>query len=216
MIKKRGIVFTGLSQIIRSSFNCRVFLEEEYSYQSIIAINHIASLNIVLLDCRNHNIENTIREIRRIKSSIEILIFAQQLDYDIAIDCLIAGAKGFILQNCEIDEISKAIFSLLHHKKYWCRDLLEKMAIEALKNAEELHRANVVDTQISGMQKMSHRQKQIITYLLTDMPQVAIAEKLSISNSAVSQYKANIFRTLHVNTRTELRNLCASMNYLTN
>lgn len=211
IFEKRDIIKIGLQQIIKHSLNCEISLEDSYCEETKIKLNNYAKFDIIILGNIDQNIRVIADEIKRLKTQAEILIFVDRLEYPVIINLLLIGVKGFLLENCDDNEIRFAIERLLLKKRYWCQDLFEEMALKAIliespQNSDD----NKNIEQDSPDRKLTKRQKEIVKFLREGKSLFEISGELGITISTISTHKSIIFKKLAVKNLVDLLQLYES------
>lgn len=104
-----------------------------------------------------------------------------------------AGAKGFLAKNSAPEEVKKALLSVIGGKKYYSRQILDKL----------------IDIQFdiatnNPFHQLSERESQIATQLVQGTNLTDISKTLHLQKTTVSTYKKRIFEKLKVKNLVEL------------
>lgn len=163
------------------------------------ALAAIASnpVELVLLDIGIPGGEgfSMIERIRRIRPGVRILMFSAVDEGLYAIHYLKAGANGFISKNAPLEEIKKAIASVLETGRYVSKRVQEQLL---LGNYDR-------DTKFNNpLDSLSQRELEVMDMILDGKWTKEIATRLNITGSSVSTYKSRIFEKIGVSTVIEL------------
>lgn len=203
-----AIVRIGLNQIISGNFDCEVLSVESTVSEVTRHVKSRVKFDLVIIGNIEEEVEELINEIRQFSDETGILIFAQNMHYAHAMNCLIAGANGFLTQRAPSNEIIRAIERVLSQNRYLCMELLEAMAQETFLN--NVHRRKNPSARKRDMpsksvhDRLSKRQKEIVDYLIKGETVSSIANHLDIKVSTVATHKSILFEKLGVKNVLEL------------
>ena len=122
-----------------------------------------------------------------------VLMFSMSAENVYAKRFLKAGAMGFVSKNAGLVELKKAVELVLNDRKYISESLAEQLAGEIGSQQP----SNPFD-------KLSAREFEIATLLMTGKSGSEISEMLSINSSTVGTHKARLFEKLGVSNLPEL------------
>lgn len=95
-----------------------------------------------------------------------------------------AGAKGFLLKNIEIDDIKKAIHTVMDGKSYFSNELL------SILTSKFIHKS--IDGESNIEVRFSKREVEILQLICDGLTNAEIGEKLFISSRTVDGHRANL------------------------
>ena len=113
-----------------------------------------------------------------------------------------AGAKGFLPKDSSLDEIKKALNLVLNNRKYISAALAESLAEDSISDAP----ANPFD-------KLSQREFEITSLLLSGKTITEIGKLLTLQLSTIGTHKARVFEKLGVANMLELKDLATGYNF---
>lgn len=93
-----------------------------------------------------------------------------------------AGAKGFLLKNSEIDEVTDAIFEVQKGNSYFSQELLYNVIKNFKKNKETEEESAT----------LSKRELQVLEEICKGLSNQEIADNLFISKRTVDKHRANL------------------------
>jgi two-component system invasion response regulator UvrY len=129
----------------------------------------------------------------------KVLIFSMNSENIYAKRFLKMGAKGFISKNALLEDIIKAINTVLNGRKYISESLAQSLAEESIS-----------DTHTNPFDKLSKREFEIVSLLVSGQTLNEIAICLNLHSSTVGSHKARIFEKLGVANILELKELANS------
>lgn len=137
-----------------------------------------------------------IRNFRRRKPDIKILIFTASNAIDQAVKALECGANGYVLKGSRIEDLANAIRSVMDGETYITQQMAARV-IMALRQAS---------LQQSGKQKvqLSSREQQVTDLLMKGKTNREIAATLKISEKTVKHYMTVLMQKMHARNRVEV------------
>lgn len=150
-----------------------------------IGLNSLDGLSVL----QRNNSENI-----KIKS----LVFTSQLASTYAARCMQAGALGFINKSASLEELIKGLDTLNDGYLYFPKEVLG-------------HYMEYKSNSTCGTPKLTNKEIIVLQLLVQGLSNVAIGEKLHLSNKTVSGHKINILRKLGVRTTIELAEIAKEM-----
>ncbi|MFJ7142003.1 response regulator [Pseudomonas protegens] len=129
------------------------------------------------------------------------LVFTSQLASTYAARCMQAGALGFINKSASMDELIKGLQTINDGYLYFPKEVLAHY-MEHGQNSE------------LSAHKLTNKEVIVLQLLAQGLSNVAIGEKLHLSNKTVSGHKINILRKMGVRTTIELAGIAKEMNLI--
>jgi two-component system invasion response regulator UvrY len=129
----------------------------------------------------------------------KVLIFSMSSENIYAKRFLKAGAKGFVSKEALLEEIKKAINLVMNGRKYISESLAQSLAEESFS-----------DKHVNPFDKLSKREFEIVSLLITGQPVGEISKNLNLHTSTIGTHKARLFEKLGVTNVLELRELADS------
>jgi len=130
-----------------------------------------------------------------------VLVFSVSAENTYAKRFIKAGAYGFVSKESPLDEIIKAINLVLNDRKYISESLAYKIAEDSLSGRTD-----------NPFNKLSPREFEIVSLLLSGQTVSDIAQSLNIQTSTVGTHKARLFEKLNVTNLLELKEQATAYN----
>ncbi len=168
----------GLKFILQNMENVEVVGEASSGKEFLNLLQFIVP-DIVLMDISMPNmngIEATKLALEKFPD-LKILVlsmFGDDAYYNTMIEL---GVKGFVLKDCDADELKDAITSIISGKTYFSQDLLLKL---------------IRDKNTSPTIKLSRREKEVLQYICKGYSTLQISEALHISHRTVERHRASL------------------------
>lgn len=189
-----AVVRTGLKQIIESDPNLKVMGEASSGFELIEKIQE-GNYDVVLLDISMPGKDGleTLKEIKKIKPKLPVLIFTVYPEDQYAVRLLKAGASGYLNKECEPEELIEAIHRVAMGRKYVSENLAELLA-------QKLEDSSSVPLH----ELLSDREFQVLCLIASGKTIKEIAEELQLSSNTVSTYRIRILEKMKMKNNAEL------------
>lgn len=189
-----AVVRTGLKQIIESDPNLRVTGEASSGFELLEKIQE-GNYDVVLLDISMPGKDGleTLKDIKRIKPKLPVLIFTVYPEDQYAVRLLKAGAAGYLNKECEPEELIEAIHRVAMGRKYVSENLAEILA----QKIEET-------SSVPLHESLSDREFQVLCMIASGKTIKQIAEELQLSSNTISTYRIRILEKMKMKNNAEL------------
>lgn len=133
------------------------------------------------------------RRLKELLPDMQILMLTVYNNDELIFKALEAGASGYLLKRFERDEIVQAIEDVLQGGAPMTAEVARKVV-------RSFRKPKAPDTDV---QSLTAREEELMNLLAEGLASKEIADKLSISYTTVCKHLGNIYRKLHVQSRTE-------------
>lgn len=134
-----------------------------------------------------------LQQIREHYPKLPVLVLSVHPEDQYAIRVMRAGASGYLNKESASEELVKAVHRVLLGKKYITPELAEKLAETLDQDAERLPHENLSD-----------REFEVMRQLAAGGSVSEIAERLLLSPTTVSTYRARILTKMNAKTNADL------------
>jgi two-component system invasion response regulator UvrY len=134
-----------------------------------------------------------LQEIKHHYPRLPVLILSVHPEDQYAVRVLKAGASGYLNKDSAPDELVKAVHQVLLGKKYITSSIAERLALLLGQDAEKLPH-----------EMLSDREFEVLKLLAAGHAISDIAEKLSLSSTTISTYRARILTKMSMKTNADL------------
>ncbi len=131
----------------------------------------------------------------------KVLMFSMSAENIYAKRFMKAGAYGFVSKEAPLEEITKAITTILGGKKYISEALAQKLAEDSYSGKSG-----------NPFNELSPREFEIVSLLLEGKTVTEISQVLNIQTSTVGTHKARLFEKLGVENILQLKELATTYN----
>ncbi|TLU99388.1 response regulator [Dyadobacter luticola] len=174
-----------------------VNIYEAADFKEAIYVASEHELDLVLLDIDIPGGEGTqmIGKIRNLQPKVPILMFSGIDETLYPLHYLKAGANGFVSKNASIEDLKRAILSVLAGGRYLSQRVQHQLFKSTFDDGSK---------PTNPLESLSQRELEVMDLLLEGRWTKEIATALNITGSSVSTYKFRIFEKLEVTTIIEL------------
>ncbi len=134
-----------------------------------------------------------LKDLKKLRPKVPVLFLSMHPEDQLAKRVLKAGASGYMMKESAPEELIKAIRKVLAGGLYVSDTLAEKLALDLGAKAEQLHH-----------ERLSDRELEVLRMIASGLTVSQIAEKLFLSVTTVSTYRARILEKMNMTTNAEL------------
>lgn len=197
MQEKLKIALVDDHEMFRSGI--RLILTEHNNWEIIIEANNGEEFlrqldclqpDIVLLDISMpvlNGYETAKRAIEKYPD-LKIIVLSMLSDEDYYFKMIEVGAKGFVLKNSGIDELTRSVEEVANGNNYFAQDLLKKVVLK-------VNNKNI-ETQL----KLSDKEKQVLSLICNGFTNKEISDKMFLSIKTIEKYRHGLIQ------KTDTRN----------
>ncbi|HEY3854026.1 MAG TPA: response regulator transcription factor [Verrucomicrobiae bacterium] len=188
-----AVVRHGLKQILTDAFK-RANYGEARNAQEALDLVWKHPWDVVVLDITmpGRNGLEVLREIRRSKPNLPVLVLSMHPENQFAVRVLKSGASGYMTKESAPEELVGAVKKVLAGGRYVSLSLAENLA------------ASLSITQKSPQEKLSDREFQVLRLIASGKMMSDIARELSLSVKTISTYRARILEKMGMKNNAEL------------
>ena len=188
------VVRRGLKQILIESFPSAL-IEEVSDAEDLLKKVMKETWDVVISDISmpGRSGLEVLQQIRLDHPKLPVLILSVYPEEQYAIRVLKAGASGYLTKDSAPEELVKAINQLLLGKKYITSTIAEKLA-GALEQ----------DSEKKSHEYLSDREFEVMKQLAAGKSVSDIADKISLSVTTISTYRARIMTKMNLKTNADL------------
>jgi len=149
--------------------------------------------DLVLLDISMAGMDGfeTMERLHRDHPEVRVLCLSMRNEETVFLRMVELGVHGFVPKIAGGDELERAIRSVMEKGFYFTPDMAEAL----------FHAQHASSGAPAGL---SDREKELLTYVGTEMTYVQIADKMCLSPKTIDGYRSSLFEKLNVTSRIGL------------
>jgi two-component system, NarL family, invasion response regulator UvrY len=189
-----AVVRRGLKQILAEAFKRAVFGEATNAQEALDKV-WSEPWNVVILDLTmpGRSGLDILKEIKRARPKLPVLILSMHPEDQFAVRLLKAGASGYMTKESAPEELVGAVNKVVAGGRYVSAPLAEKLASLIVSDVHE-----------APHESLSDREFLILRMIASGKPVGAIARELSLSVKTVSTYRARLLEKMRMSNNSEL------------
>jgi DNA-binding NarL/FixJ family response regulator len=191
------IVREGLRSILENELRMEVVGQAEDG-RAVVEIAKKLNPDVVIMDISMPEL-NGIEATRQILAQfpkIKIIALSMYSDKRYIAEMLSAGASGYLLKHCALDELERAIQTVLAHKTYISPDIAG--------NVVQDYVDHLSSQQVSGVSSLTAKEREVLQLLAEGRSTKEIAATLHVSIPTIDTHRQHIMEKLQLFTVAEL------------
>lgn len=190
-----ALIRKGLKEILQQVEGLVLLDEAQNGSELLLKISQ-KDYDIIILDISMPGKSglDVLKDIRRIKPDIPVLILSVYPEEQYAIRVLKSGASGYLTKDSAPDELVNAIKKIVNGGKYISSSLAEILATE-VKSGGVINMLH---------ENLSDREFQVMKMLAAGKTVKEISEELFLSPKTVSTYRTRIYEKMKFSSKSEL------------
>jgi len=199
LVDDHVLLRNGLANLIESFGNYKVLFEANDGKDFIQKLNPGLLPDVVLMDINMPLMDGyeTCLWLKDNYPDIKVLALSMYDNENAIIRMFKAGAKGYILKDCDPFELKKALEAIVT-KGFYYSEMVTGTLIHTINTMDE--KANYLNNAV----KLNDREITFLKYACTELTYKEIAEKMFVSPRTIDGYRDDIFQKLNVKTRVGL------------
>ena len=198
IVDDHPLIRQGVKQIFMED-SLAVAFDEAHDVASMHKHIYTKDFDLVLLDLSLPGTSglDCVRELKRIRPNLPILVLSMYSDSQFALPALKAGAAGYLTKERAPKELLSAVKSILKGDKYISSELSKRLALELVEGTGKLPH-----------EILSQREFRVMLLIASGETLSAIAKQASLSPKTVSTYRSRILRKMNLRTNADLTRYC--------
>ncbi len=199
LVDDHGLLRNGLAGLIESFGEYNILFEADNGNDFINKLKLQPSPQAVLMDINMPEMDGyeTCLWLKNNRPEIKVLALSMYDNEGAVIRMFKAGAKGYILKDCDPVELKTALHSLITKGFYYTEMVTGKL----------IHCINSMDEEGGGVKnvvQLIEREISFLKLVCTELTYKEIAEKMFLSPRTIDGYRDDLFQKLNVKTRIGL------------
>ena len=189
-----AVLRRGLADVLSEARDI-VVRGEAGSCREVLAKLRQGDWDVVVLDLNfpDGNGLDLLREIKRERPKLPILILTIASEDQYAVRALRSGASGYLTKESAPEELVQAVRKVVAGGRYVSPKLAERLAVMIDRDAEQ-----------PPHDQLSEREFQVFRLLASGRAVSQVAEDLHLSVKTVSTYRARVLEKMNLSTNAEL------------
>jgi len=194
LVDDHAVVRRGVRDILNEALGKVAFGEASKPSEAMVQIEE-GEWDIVILDISlpGRGGLDTLREIKRIKPSLPVLVLSMHAEDHYALRALRAGAAGYVNKESAAEDLSGAV-----------RKVLAGGTHVSVRLAETLARSLRTDASRPAHDLLSDRELEVLRGLAGGKTVKQIGIELALSEKTVSTYRTRLLEKMQMHTNAEL------------
>lgn len=189
-----AIIRYALKNILAKAF-LDVYVEEVADAEDLLKKVLTEQWDVVITDISmpGRSGLEVLQQIRQTHPKLPVLVLSMHAEELYAVRVMKAGGSGYLKKDTVMEELVNAVNRVLQGKKYITASIAEQLAYSIGNDSADIPHKDLSD-----------REFEIATLLASGMSLTEISEKLSLSITTISTYRARIMKKLNLRTNAEL------------
>jgi len=188
----------GLAALVNSFDDFTVVFEADNGQDMLQKIKTDNLPDLVLLDINMPKMDGyaSAQWLKQTYPLVKIMALSMYDNENAVIRMFKAGARGYILKDCEPPELKTALLSVIE-KGYFYSELVTGKLIHSINKLEE-------DADIRNIVQLNDKEIQFLKLACTELTYKEIAEQMYLSPRTIDGYRDTLFEKLQIKTRVGL------------
>jgi two-component system invasion response regulator UvrY len=202
LVDDHVVVRSGIKTLLSEIYNGAEIHEAMNGDTAISKLKH-EEFDLIIMDIQMPNTDTLglMEYVHITYPSAKVLMFSMSAENIYAKRFMKAGASGFVSKEAPLEDITRAISTILNGKKYISDTLAEKLAEDSYSGKSG-----------NPFNELSPREFEIVSLLLEGKTVTDISHALNIQTSTVGTHKARLFEKLGVTNILELKEMATTYN----
>lgn len=186
----------GLASLINSFGDYTVLFEASNGKDFINTLQPHELPQVVLMDINMPEMDGyeTCLWLKDNYPEIKVLALSMYDNENAVIRMFKAGAKGYILKDCDPSELKEALYSIIA-KGFYYSEMVTGTFIRSV---------NEENSQVKNITHLKDHEMTFIKWVCTELTYKEIADKMFLSPRTIDGYRDDLFQKLNVKTRVGL------------
>ncbi len=191
------IVRHGISESIQQQEGMEIVGQASDGRQTVALAAELKP-DIIIMDIGMPHLNGfeAAREVLRINQNIKIIALSMHSSKRFVLEMLKAGASGYLLKDCEFDELIKAVRTVAAGKRY-LSPAISGVVVDNFAKSD-------IQDESSAFSALTQRERQILQLIAEGCTTKRIAMNLFISPKTVETHRLNVMNKLGIDNIAQL------------
>lgn len=193
IVDDHPVVVCGIEMILGQADDIEAVTHAHTGYAALCAVES-GEYNVVILDIDlpDMNGIDVLKQIRKIKPSLPVLVLSIYDEKVYAVRAIQSGASGYVSKDSVTGTLITAIYKVCNGGKYISETLAERLAC-AMTHGDKLPH-----------ESLSNREYEVFRMLALGQSVTEIARELSIGHQTVSTHRKRILEKMDLQSNTDI------------
>jgi two-component system, NarL family, invasion response regulator UvrY len=196
LVDDHPLVRQGIKQVLSGAFHPAVVGEASSAEEGASELKD-TPWDVIVLDLALPGMSGLdwLREVRRGRPSVPVLILSMYQPDQFARRAMNAGAAGYLTKDASPPELVKAVGEVIAGRRYLKPDITEDIATDPGTQPDRGPRPH---------ESLSDREYQVMRMIASGLTCTQIAQKLSRNVKTISTFRARVLKKMEMKTTAEL------------
>jgi len=193
LIDDHAVVREGLRAVLEDSTGFQVVAEADCGSDALRQVEHAAP-DVILIDLVMPGLSAaaTIRQLKQLLPTCNIIVFTSFADDDLLRDTLQAGAIGYLLKDASRHDLLSAVRSVAAGQP-WLHESMQRQLVELLRRPPP----------VDPFAALTARERSVLALIGEGLSNRRIALRLNLTEGTVKGYVSAVLQKLDVEDRTQ-------------
>lgn len=195
------LIRQGLRSIFSDTSKYQIVFDTDDYIQIPLLINlYKADVVIIGLNIKGVNAIDVIRQTQEEYPHVKILVLDTNENTDDIVTILRLGVPGYILKQCDHQEIIDAVNAIMQGKNFFCSNVLKINKTENTENCAGYE----TSVNLKDPVKLSSREVEILELISQGLTNNEIADKIFLSVHTVATHRKNLMKKFNAKNNVDL------------
>ncbi len=182
---------SGIAMLLENSNDYQVMVQTSSVSELLNQLDNV-TIDVALLDISMSHTTGleALQLLKKSHPQVRSIILTMHNEGQYVVEAIRNGAWGYLLKDCDPQELREAITQVYNGQKYFNKDVSQLM-IEGVTTEQNL-------------QAISKREKEVLQLVAQGLTTKEIADKLIVSKRTIETHRSNILKKLNVQNTAEL------------
>jgi len=191
LVDDHKIMRHGIRSLLAKEAGMEV-LEDTNNGRAAIELARTLSPDVVIMDIAIHDL-NGIEATRQITAElpeVKVIMLSMHSDRQMVADALQAGASGYLLKDCEFEELVRAIETVVSHRTYLSPEIADILVENFVRKSPR--------SESSASSVLTSREREVLQLLAEGKTTKEISTALCLSTKTVETHRRQMMEKLNI------------------
>ena len=191
LVDDHKIMRHGIRSLLEKETGMEV-MEETNNGRTAIELARTLSPDVIIMDIAMHDL-NGIEATRQITTElpeVKVIMLSMHSDRQMVADALQAGASGYLLKDCEFDELVRAIETVVSNRTYLSPEIADILVENFVRKSPS--------EESSASSVLTSREREVLQLLAEGKTTREIANTLCLSTKTVETHRRQMMEKLNI------------------